>query len=468
MRQTVLIVDDHEGFRRSARRLLEAEGYLVVGEAADGAAALGAAERLRPDLVLLDVVLPGLDGFQVAERLAALPSPPVVVLTSSRQRGEFGPRMDRSPARGFLHKGELSGAALAALAGRAPGGPEPAQATRPLEGQLQAELEALGEREQRHRALLDALPDLMFRFDAHGTYLEAHAPNRDDLLTAPDGELVGHSVHEILPAEVAERFLALVPEVLAGGVMRLLEFDLPMPQGRRSFEARIVRCGQDQVLAIVRNITERKRAEAELRASRARIVEAADAERRRLERDLHDGAQQRLLGARLALRLARDRLQADAADGLDGLLAEADQELGQAVEELRALAHGIHPAVLTDEGLAAALEVLARRAAVPVELVGGPPGRLPASVEAAAYFVASEALANVGKHARASRAIIAVGLAGGRLSIEVADDGVGGADPARGSGLRGLCDRVEALGGGVRIQSPPGGGTRLRAELPCG
>jgi signal transduction histidine kinase len=203
----------------------------------------------------------------------------------------------------------------------------------------------------------------------------------------------------------------------------------------------------------------------EVRASRVRIVEAGDAERRRIERDLHDGAQQRLLGVRLALQLVRGRL-ADGGAALDGLLTEADCEVVSALEELRALARGIHPALLTDEGLDAALASLARRLPLPIELRLCH-GRLPPLVEATAYFVASEALANVVKHAHASRATIDISRSNGCVAIEIRDDGVGGADPA-GAGLDGLRDRVEAIDGHLRVDSVAGHGTRVTAAIPCG
>ena len=202
----------------------------------------------------------------------------------------------------------------------------------------------------------------------------------------------------------------------------------------------------------------------ELRASRVRLVEAGDAERRRLERDLHDGAQARLVGLALLLRAARTR--ADPDPQLAELLDRAQEELQTGLAELRELARGIHPAVLTERGLEPALQSLVARAPVPVSVEAACDGRLPANVESAAYFVVSEALANVAKYARATHARVAVRRANGRVTVEVADDGVGGADAAGGSGLRGLADRVAALDGTLSLDSPPGRGTRLHAEIP--
>ena len=214
------------------------------------------------------------------------------------------------------------------------------------------------------------------------------------------------------------------------------------------------------------DVTERERSRQEIRASRARLVEAQDAERRRLERNLHDGAQQRLVSLSLALRLAQAKLSADP-EGAGDILTAAGDELAQALAELRELARGIHPAMLTDRGLSAAVESLATTAPLPVELAAMPDERLPAPVEAAAFYVISEALANIGKYARASAARISVTRVDGHAVVEVDDDGVGGADPASGSGLRGLVDRVEALDGTLLVVSPEGGGTRIRAEIPC-
>jgi signal transduction histidine kinase len=202
----------------------------------------------------------------------------------------------------------------------------------------------------------------------------------------------------------------------------------------------------------------------ELRASRARLVEAGDAERRRLERDLHDGAQARLVA--LALLIGRARTRTGADPELRDLLERAAGELQTSLDELRELARGIHPAVLTDRGLEPALRSLGARATVPVTVEVTVP-RLPGAVECAAYFVASEALQNVAKYAHATRAIVAVRRSGGRVVVEVADDGIGGADASRGSGLSGLADRLAALDGTIEFDSPAGRGTRLRAEIPC-
>jgi signal transduction histidine kinase len=205
---------------------------------------------------------------------------------------------------------------------------------------------------------------------------------------------------------------------------------------------------------------------ADVQASRARIVEAGTSERRRLERDLHDGAQQQLVRLALLLQLARSRARDDG-DELPALLSEAGALAKEALGEIRSLAQGLHPAILAEEGLAAALEWLAESAPLPVRVVGAPEERLPESVEVAAYFVVSEALANVAKYAQARSATVEARRRDGKLVIDVVDDGAGGADPSRGSGLRGLADRVAALSGKLELDSQPGGGTRVHAEIPC-
>jgi signal transduction histidine kinase len=218
---------------------------------------------------------------------------------------------------------------------------------------------------------------------------------------------------------------------------------------------------------------EKERLDAELRAkveqlreSRSRLLEVGLSERRRLERNLHDGAQQRLVSLALDLRLARSAIDGDP-ERARALLDGAGVELERALEELRELARGIHPAVLTDRGIDSAVEALAGRTPLPVEIDRKLGERVSEPVELAAYFVVSEALANVVKYAAASRASIRLERENGHVRVEVADDGIGGADASRGTGLRGLADRISVLGGKLEVASPPGRGTRVIARLPC-
>jgi signal transduction histidine kinase len=229
----------------------------------------------------------------------------------------------------------------------------------------------------------------------------------------------------------------------------------PMPEG-----------AEDRVAAFAELVSyaiENAETRQELAASRARIVEAADEQRRRVVRDLHDGAQQRLVHAVMTLQLAHSR--GDAPPELDRLIGEALEDTRAAIDELRELAHGIHPALLTHRGLAAAVEALADRAPLPVH-VEIPEQRYPISVESAAYFVAAEALTNVVKYANASIARVTATDSADSLVLAVEDDGVGGATPLPGSGLSGLQDRVVALAGTLVVDSSPGAGTRIRAEIP--
>jgi PAS domain S-box-containing protein len=447
---------------------------------------------------------------------------------------------------------------------------------------------ALRATEIRNEALLDAIPDLMFRISVDGRYVDFRAPDERDLV---DPEVVGKSVWDRLPKELADRFMEAGRRAVAEHTVQTLEYELEIDGERRQFEGRIAASGDDEFVLIVRNISLRKRAEQELRrereflgivagaspallcaidrdghvtergvnrtfaevlgydddvacgrrltdlvaapeeresmaaaladaaaeeklrwhehawvtndgrrlpvawsirpltgvyedwflvagidvterklreeelrASRARIVAAGDEERRRLERNLHDGAQQRLVSLSLALRLAETTLHRDP-ESAAKQLAAAREELGQALEELRELARGIHPAILTDRGLGPALEALAARAPLPVEIEHSD-GGLPPSVEVAAYYVVSEALANVAKYADATNVRVSVACSNGSAHVLVADDGVGGADPAVGSGLRGLADRIAAMNGTLEVESPPGAGTVIRAEIP--
>jgi PAS domain S-box-containing protein len=246
---------------------------------------------------------------------------------------------------------------------------------------------------------------------------------------------------------------------LWGAVVVSTVEETPFPSGA---EQRIADFAELVALALA-NAEARR----ELAASRARIVEAGDAERRRLERNLHDGAQQRLVAIALNLRMCQRKV-AEGDPAAIELLSQAKAELADALEELRELARGIHPAVLTDRGLLPALEMLAGRASLPVEVCTELAERLPPSVEAAAYYIVAEAVTNASKHAQASRVEVNVDHTNGRVLVEVSDDGVGGADQRRGSGLRGLRDRVEALGGELDLESPQGVGTTLTARLPVG
>jgi signal transduction histidine kinase len=243
---------------------------------------------------------------------------------------------------------------------------------------------------------------------------------------------------------------------LWGAIMVSSELAHAFPAGT---EARISSFAE-LVTAALANVDARE----QLAASRARIVEAADAARRRIERDLHDGAQQRLVSLALSLRHLESSLEPDSPALRE--LAVARAELDAALEELRELARGIHPSILTDRGLGAALAAVAGRSTAPVELDLDSCGKLPLSVQTTAYFVVAEALTNASKHADSDRIEVRVAAGEGHTTVEVRDNGGGGAQPARGSGLSGLTDRVSALGGTLEIESPVGVGTTIRARIP--
>jgi signal transduction histidine kinase len=293
--------------------------------------------------------------------------------------------------------------------------------------------EALGDRDL---ALAYWLPDPGAYVDAGGRRVELPPPGAPRAVTEieHDGGRVAAIVHDAALLEQPE--LVRAAGAAAGLALRNERLDAEL---RARYE--------------------------ELRASRSRLVAAGDAARRRIERDLHDGAQQHLVSLALTLRMARS--SAEPGSRTAALLDGAIEELKQGLAELRELARGIHPALLTERGLEPALAGLAARAPVPVSVSADVDGRLPPELETAAYFMVSEALTNVAKYAGATAAEVSLRLAGGRAVIEVRDDGIGGADPSAGSGLRGIADRVAALDGQLEVDSPPGGGTVLRARLPC-
>jgi PAS domain S-box-containing protein len=329
--------------------------------------------------------------------------------------------------------------------------------------------------EARMRAILEAALDCVVTMDEDGCVVEFN-PAAERTFGYAREDIIGLEMAElIIPERLRDMHRRGLERYLDTGEAAVLNRRIEitgMRSGGAEFpvELAITRIpvpGRPVFTGYLRDITERKQAEQELRASRARIVQATDAERRRLERDLHDGAQQRLVALSLSLRLIRSRLDADTAAATT-LLDEAIDELAGATSELRELARGIHPAILTDRGLGAALNALAARAPLPVEVDSDVTERLSPPVEAALYFVAAEGLTNVARYADATRAEVRVRRDASMVSVEVSDDGVGGADPLGGSGLRGLSDRIAALDGVIEVTSPPGDGTLVKAAIPCG
>jgi PAS domain S-box-containing protein len=323
--------------------------------------------------------------------------------------------------------------------------------------------------EFRLRAMLESALDAVVTMDHRGVVLDW---NRAAEAT------FGFRAHEAIGRDMAD---LIVPPALRSahrrGLARFLETEAGVILDKRleltgrhkngaefPIELTITRIGLPGLptfTGYLRDISDRVQADAEVRASRARLVEVADAERRRIQRNLHDGAQQRLTAVLLTL----GRLRHDVPDGDGTQLDEAIDELTTGLQELRELAGGLHPSVLAERGLTPALEAIKLRAPVPVELAALPDRRLPDQVEAGAYYVVAEAIANVQKHAGASQVVVKAVARKNVLLVEVSDDGGGGADP-EGDGMRGLLDRVEALGGSLEVDSPAGRGTRVRAQFP--
>lgn len=332
---------------------------------------------------------------------------------------------------------------------------------------------AVVDSEARKRAILDAALDCIITIDQDGIVVEANAALERVFGWTPD-EAIGREMAQlIVPPELREAHRQGLRRLVDGAAPRVLGRRVELTGARRGgatfpVELAITRIdvpGRPMFTGHIRDITDRHEAEAELKASRVRVLQAADDARRRIERDLHDGAQQRLVALALTLRLAENRL-ADDPDASVELLREAREDLAEATAELRELARGIHPAVLTESGLAAALAGLVRRSPVAVVTHIDVQDRPPAPIEAAAYFVAAEALANAARHAGADTIELSVSVEADTLVLVVADDGDGGAAIDAGSGLRGLVDRLAALGGTLTIASPPGVGTTLRAHIP--
>jgi PAS domain S-box-containing protein len=329
--------------------------------------------------------------------------------------------------------------------------------------------------EQRYRATVEAALDCVVTMDHRGRVVEFN-PAAERTFGYSSEAAVGREMAElIVPPDLRDEHRRGLARLLAGGTPHVLDrrFEIEAMRSDGSLfpvELAITRIdvpGAPVFTGYLRDITERRWAEAELRASRARIVEAADAARRRIERDLHDGAQQQLVSVAINLNAARACIDEDPVAARE-LLDEAVGDLSRGMDELRELARGIHPAVLIEGGLEPALRGLVRRSAVPARLLAVPPDRLAEPIEAAAYFVVSEGLTNVARHGTAATLVeIEVTRRDGRLVVEIRDDAGGGADPG-GGGLRGLADRLAALDGSLDVRSPHGGGTTLRAEIPCG
>ena len=340
------------------------------------------------------------------------------------------------------------------------------------------------QQEERLQAVIDSSPLALVEFGLD-TRIRLWNPAAERIFGWTREEMLGRGGLPMAPPEKRAESEDLFERVRAGEWVNDYETVRRRKDGALvpvSIAAAPVRDAAGRVvgnMVAYTDITERKAQEAEvhrlndelharleeLAASRARIVTAGDVERRRLERNLHDGAQQRLVTLALSLRLALAKLESDPV-AARAMLANAGDELALALDELRELARGLHPAVLTDRGLRSAVEMLAGRAPVVVEIEEIPDERLPEPVEAAAYYLIAEALTNVAKYAAASTVRVRVAAGDAAVLVEVSDDGVGGADPANGSGLCGLADRVEALSGSLDVVSPAGGGTSLRAEIP--
>jgi PAS domain S-box-containing protein len=344
--------------------------------------------------------------------------------------------------------------------------------------------DALRRSEERLQAVIAASPVAIVEVDLQ-TRVTRWNPAAEEVFGWSADEILGRAVPFVPPDREAE-FELLLARIRAGEAYSGFETVRRRRDGTLvdvEIAAAPVRDPDGRVVShmvVFSDITRRKRQEAELQrlneelrsrldelaASRSRIVEAGDAERRRLERNLHDGAQQRFVTVALTLRLATRLEQVPAEAG--ELIERALDELSLGLAELRELARGLHPAILTEHGLDTAVRGLAGRAPVAVDVLELPRTRMPARIEAAAYYLVAESLTNVVKYARATAATVSIAPRADRLVVEVCDDGAGGADAARGSGLRGLADRVEALGGRLALTSPPGGGTTVRAELPLG
>lgn len=325
----------------------------------------------------------------------------------------------------------------------------------------------------RERAMLDSALDCIVAMDSQGRVTEFN-PAAERVFGYTAEEAIGQSMGElIVPPSLREAHHEGLSRNVSGAAPRILDQRVEIVGMRADgtlipIELTITRiAGTDppEYTGYLRDITERVESKEQQRSLERRLVSASDSARRQLARDLHDGAQQRLIAVAMNLQFTRSQLSEDQADLLQEL-SNASDELLAAVDELRELARGIHPSILSENGLEAAIEVLGRRSSLPVEITYDAP-KAPQLTEATAYFVASEAFANIARHSGASKVMVSVHVAGDELHLKISDDGDGGASAQPGGGLAGLDDRVRAIGGSMALSSPPGEGTTLEAFLPC-
>jgi PAS domain S-box-containing protein len=434
----------------------------------DVAGAFAALDDARADLVVVDREREGIDVAECCEMLREDPRLIEAWLLAITAKGRHSDAALKAGADDYLHRPFTRGELLARTG---------------------AGLRAAHQRadDKLIRALMVHVPGAIYRSAWHDNYTI-------ELISDEIERISGYPPHNFV-ASAKRTIMSVVHPDDRDAVMRGVEEATARGEAFE-FEYRIVRSdgevrwvldrgqpvpgpgGRLWMDGAIVDITDRRAAEEalrekeiedarteELRASRVRIVQAADAARRKIERDLHDGAQQRLVSLALEVRLARSQVEKDPAVA-PGFLERFGEELLAASAELRELARGIHPAVLTERGLAPAIAALAARAPVPVEVLEVPEHRLPTAAETTAYFTVAEALTNVAKYAEATYATVHVACEDDDLVVEVRDDGVGGADPDGGSGLRGLADRVAACDGALSVASPPGEGTLVRAVLP--
>jgi PAS domain S-box-containing protein len=459
----VLVVGSAE---REVHPWLHAEGHdtRAVRNAEAGRAALGEAPA---ELIIVDREPKGLDVAGVCRALHADAELGEAWMLAITAKGRMADAALNAGADDYLHRPFTRGELLA---------------------RARAGLRAVRQRsdDRLMRTLMVNVPGAIYRSAWHaGHELELISDEIERISGYPPANFVASSrrtIMSIIHPDDRKRVVQAVAEISNHSEPFVLEYRIvradgevrwvldrgqmvPGPGGRLWMDGAIFDITERRAAeeALRRHQIEQARTE-ELRASRARIVQAADAARKKIERDLHDGAQQRLVLVSLTLR----RAQALARDTpAEPTVAEAFQQLQEGLADLRELAHGIHPAVLSEHGLAAALEGLVARSPVPVDLRVARE-RLAPDVEAAVYFTVAEALTNVAKYAQATLARVHIDIADGALVAEVADDGVGGASTAAGSGLRGLADRLDALDGTLAVDSSPGAGTTIRARVPLG